>query len=1084
MCVGENNAPQAVHYISSQLSALYDNALSCIRDHDNARRHEEPYRYAHALAGFDYGKFRSGELIDHDEMMFHAEFAKPHLEFICNHDVVLHLKIKKGRYYLDHSKTVFVTDKHRLQSLNDVDVAFRIPFESRKLSGRDSKIGNGANQIRFVILDFAKAQLQTLQPDAHTGRDALLFYLTKYLELLQSAGNHVLYSLPDFDDDDLQVKINYSLMGSRVQQHTDLHGVAVEKINAYLSSVWLKAAMLASQSANKTPHWQAYCLAEFKTAWTARQENAIHFHVKLGAPRIHAICSREAVLYFNIKDVAFFNGLLDTAEPRRYSKWTIALLVRLIPEAETDGRITRCRLDIGSAEVHWKLCKFAGLSLHASETYELAEQFVDFFKVEYLEILESLEYHIVYKEIENVFSFSGEGDSEIDGGAYYHSVSDGDAAGGVGGAIVSRKVVTWKEIIAKTSMHGFDQVIALSQASIDAHFAGLWASYAGKSGHYAALLAKWQYGEYFSASLKPITVRLLSNNRALISITLESGHSHPLKDRDLEPSADEKYKFENWRLSFEVELKACKHEDLDVSEAWQSKFTDSDIWKQHGNVKDRYLRHIYLDFHNAEFVHEFSKFEGLSHHEDDSPIEKVQAAVHYIQEHYFPLLMNSGLHVLYTIPVWTLREHIPTHALTVTLFHVYSQVTVTRHNCAHIAPSLEPVLVILGMTGHRSLPALRLEFSSAWVARVNNGISYGTLAISRQIFMDRFLELFADVNRHTTIVPVFGGIENDKWQLQLSTWAKHQFRKHSKCQWKVRSEREGFVKYAWEHRDVWRYEHEGSAGDIVNGVYSVISVTKNYMELPTAFRNRNLEIKIYGESQLELTFDGSKNVKGWSTKSSAKWDAGVDVTTEHGGIKVHVLGSRVPQFESAKVEGDSVASIFNFCESPEKLLREHLPHEVDLGLMVHELKAFEGSWRTFYAGSSAFTLANPVFNANGDLLFELSLHGHQTVPALTATSRPGALSVVAGSNARGGLVTPRSSSFFSKLKEAVFDEVAHLTGSQAVANGNGKANGNGVGHYDAYSATKLERHESEYSYEETHTEVSAFETSAVMQATV
>ncbi|EMD31462.1 hypothetical protein CERSUDRAFT_69274 [Gelatoporia subvermispora B] len=1056
MCVGENNAPQAVHYINAQLSALYDNALSCIRDHDSALRHEEPYRYAHALAAFDYGKFREDELIDRDEMMFHAEFGKPHLEFICNHDVILHLKIKKGHYYLDCSKPIVVTDQQRLQDLTNLDVALRVPFESRKLSGRDSKIGNGANQIRFVILDFSKAQLQTPQSDALVDRVAFLFYLTKYLELLQNAGNHVLYSLPDFDDGDLQVEINYSLVGNHVQQYTDLYGVGVDKINAYLSSMWLKAAMLANESANDMSRQQAHCLVAFNTAWTAREKHATHFHVELGAPRIHAICSLEAVLYFNIKEVSFFDGL-DDENPRQYSKWTIALLIRLNPEREA-GRISRCKLDISSAEVHWKLCKFNGLSSHASENYEdeLAEQLVEFFRGEYLEILERLEYHIIYKETENVFNFGGESDNEIDGGAYYTSVSD---EGGTGGAIIGRKVVTWTEIIAKASMHGFDQIIALSQASIDAHFAGLWASYAEKSGHYASILAKWQHDEYFSVSLKPITVRLLSHNRALVSIFLSSGYLHPLKGHGVALPVDEVYKFGDWRLSFEVELKTCKHEDLEVSEDWLSNFTDSDIWRQHGNVTDRYLQHICLDFSSAEFIHEFSKFEGLSYNEDDSPIEKVQAAVYYIQKQYLPLIAYSGLHILYTIPVWTLHDLMPTHSLTAVDFHVYSQITVTRHNCAQIAPSLEPALIILGMTGELSLPASRLGFSAPWVARVSKGISYGTLAISRRIFMDRFLELFANVNRHTTIVPAFNGIENDKWRLQLTTWAEHEFRKHSKCQWKVRSERDDFIKYAWEHRDVWRYEHEGSASDIVNGVYSVISVTKNYIELPTAFRNRSLEIKIYGESRLELTFDSTKNIKGWSATSSAKWNASLDVTSEQSGLKVHAPVSKIPQFEMAKIEGENPASVFKFCENPEKLLRKHLPPEIDLGPMVQELKAFEGGWRTFYAGASLFTLANPVFNANGDLLFELRLLGHQTVPAFPTSSRPDIPSAATGVGFKKAR-TSRFSSFRSKSKKTGFDTVAHFSGPEVVTNGDSKVNdsegGNLSDNYKVYPATKLD----------------------------
>ena len=34
MCVGENCAPQAVHYMNAQLAALYENAVDCIKHHD------------------------------------------------------------------------------------------------------------------------------------------------------------------------------------------------------------------------------------------------------------------------------------------------------------------------------------------------------------------------------------------------------------------------------------------------------------------------------------------------------------------------------------------------------------------------------------------------------------------------------------------------------------------------------------------------------------------------------------------------------------------------------------------------------------------------------------------------------------------------------------------------------------------------------------------------------------------------------------------------------------------------------------------------------------------------------------------
>ena len=59
----------------------------------------------------------------------------------------------------------------------------------------------------------------------------------------------------------------------------------------------------------------------------------------------------------------------------------------------------------------------------------------------------------------------------------------------------------------------------------------------------------------------------------------------------------EKYKFENWRLAFEVQLKLADHDKLEgVSAAWNARFEDSFVYKQHGKATDRTLKHIYLDF--------------------------------------------------------------------------------------------------------------------------------------------------------------------------------------------------------------------------------------------------------------------------------------------------------------------------------------------------------------------------------------------------------------------------------------------------------------------------------------------------------
>ena len=126
-----------------------------------------------------------------------------------------------------------------------------------------------------------------------------------------------------------------------------------------------------------------------------------------------------------------------------------------------------------------------------------------------------------------------------------------------------------------------------------------------------------------------------------------------------------------------------------------------------------------------------------------------------------------------------------------------------------------------GMTGFKPMPSRRLAFSTNWVVRANKNVSHGTVSISRHVFMDeRLLKLLAKINTFTTIVPLFSGVENGVWKLELTTWGQHPMRKNRACEWKAVSEREGHLKYKWQHRDGWSYEHEGSS-DIVNGSYSV-----------------------------------------------------------------------------------------------------------------------------------------------------------------------------------------------------------------------------------------------------------------------
>lgn len=133
--------------------------------------------------------------------------------------------------------------------------------------------------------------------------------MKRYLDYLHHAGHHVLFSLPDFDDDRLDMIIDYSLE-SHVN-HTleaeihEVFGVSVEDINRNLSSKWLKSIMDAADGADR----KSVCLAEYRSTWTTIGERSgIQFHIKFGAPRVRVLCEREAVLYFKIDELLVYDG--------------------------------------------------------------------------------------------------------------------------------------------------------------------------------------------------------------------------------------------------------------------------------------------------------------------------------------------------------------------------------------------------------------------------------------------------------------------------------------------------------------------------------------------------------------------------------------------------------------------------------------------------------------------------------------------------------------------------------------------------------------------------------------------------------
>lgn len=149
---------------------------------------------------------------------------------------------------------------------------------------------------------------------------------------------------------------------------------------------------------------------------------------------------------------------------------------------------------------------------------------LEFFKSTYFDILEHAGYLVVYHH-----------DSRL-----RQPVTGQPGISGIGRPLIPipvdiiapDTVSTWEPNSWNIDMRGFDQITVTSQGSINYHFQQLWLS--AQTGGADPSLCKWYYEQYFRATFKPIQVRLLSNERAIIWIYLQEGSLRTLRaDRRL-----------------------------------------------------------------------------------------------------------------------------------------------------------------------------------------------------------------------------------------------------------------------------------------------------------------------------------------------------------------------------------------------------------------------------------------------------------------------------------------------------------------------------------------------------------------------
>ncbi|KAF7429005.1 hypothetical protein PC9H_008243 [Pleurotus ostreatus] len=941
MCLNDNSATLSARYLSAQLSAMWQNAVECVEtEHESAiidLRSEEydKHKYKRGLAQWHYGGRRVPKGgISKDSLFFYGSFDEPRLEFVCNHEVVLYLRLKSG--HLNHaypSRANIANFKPYPKDnipLGGLEVAYRIPFTRRIIEGRDTAVGNGdGRRIQLLTMDLKSAQAVLFSTNDldRTKREVLNFYLKKYLQFLQNAGHHVLFDLPDFDNDTHRQHIDYSLVSRAfnvpgLQADIEIFGTNIDTINQYLRTTWLDVVSRGFIS-GPSPDPLANCIYEVRSNTLPSAES--HFHITFMPPSIRALCPKEVVFYINISDLDFYGSAdFSSAVTHSFKDLKFAFVLDVVQDKTQD--ITLLQLELGSARFceHYSTFDFTG-------EVTFFQQIIKFISEEYLTLLVQYKYHVIFspqggftEEVE----FSGISEDE---GEWKTVV---EASGGVSSKRSTS--IVWSEIVRKFSLYSFDHLLAISEESINAMFSSMYTTFSNEC------LVKWRHTSgNLNAEFRPIKIRLLSNGNALVIFNIDSGSMTLKNGRGT-------YEFDTWSIAYETRIKMVEHKSITWVDVARERYGRSYI-HQIPNVQT--VKHIILDFENAVYVGKQSLMPGMWDSDPRSAVARLDSILHFMSG-YLKELAYYGHNVIHSIPIFPGQE---VFGLTDATFRVISKETVTVANCVQRHTS--PVLVVFGMTGGRRMPDRHIPWGFGWVFPR----SHGSLCISKEVFLEsRLLPSLARINARTTVVPRFPEEDEEEWKVYLTTWDQHRYRKEKSCNWTLLEGNADWLEYGWEHRDEWKYEHSGTQ-ETTDG-FSVLCHTKNQLVLPTTFHSALMEIKLKGQSILRV-----KDIKKQRTKETkANWSATIVIKTDSTGLRVTLSEPVAPYFEHS--ESEEMWTSFN----TDTALKQHLPKIIDVESALSDLRQLlEGSWRWGSAGLGTYTLASPVFTRTGDLIFQL-----------------------------------------------------------------------------------------------------------------
>lgn len=101
-----NRASDVTYWVNQQLATLWKISVDCTEKHGYGIKPSKPeVAYGTCLAQVCVGKH--GVKPCREDLLFFSEFDSPKVQFICNHDVYLFFRLKKGHFKQDSKSNMY-----------------------------------------------------------------------------------------------------------------------------------------------------------------------------------------------------------------------------------------------------------------------------------------------------------------------------------------------------------------------------------------------------------------------------------------------------------------------------------------------------------------------------------------------------------------------------------------------------------------------------------------------------------------------------------------------------------------------------------------------------------------------------------------------------------------------------------------------------------------------------------------------------------------------------------------------------------------------------------------------------------------